>query len=147
LSLLYVDGKPQIEQFFKYTLPDVGVPVLGYIDMVDAQYVPCDIKVSGWNAAVASDYAGSGQALVYLHALRLQGNSTSYFRHIALSGKPSANVFTQQRFDYEIAWMLDMIRRVWLGIKAGAFPPNYTNKWCSANNCEYWDMCRGKKVW
>jgi hypothetical protein len=141
-----------IEARVKLCVPSVPVPIVGYIDCITADGVPCDFKTAGraWSADQA---AGEMQPLFYLAALnqvgfyRKPGRPVGAFRHYVLvknAKSPRCDVFDTQRTMGEVLWLFGLVRDVWRGIEAGVFPPNPETWKCSAKWCEFWDRCRGK---
>jgi len=147
LSVIVDDQGLYIERFVELRVPDVPVPIIGYIDMISEDGTPVDFKTSSraWN----SDKAQSEiQPLFYLAALTQSSNISHdfRFRHIIFTKtkNPQAQVIESQRSLSECFWLLTMIRDVWQAIDAGHYPPNPTGWKCSERSCEYWHLCRGK---
>lgn len=140
---LTATGAPMIEHFFKFDIPGLDVPFLGYIDLVHDDGVIGDLKTSRtcWTPL---DARMSLQAPLYMAGLRSTGREVgSFFRH---------HVFAKDRAGYElweteiteerIAWACEQVRAVWMGVKHGVFPPSTSMAWwCSPSWCAYWDVC------
>ena len=145
--LVGADGRVHIEDFVKMTVPDVPVPVIGYVDIIASDGVPGDFKTASrtWAEGAAQDEL---QPLFYLAALEqggYRGNPDLLFRHYVFTktDPATAQVIESQRVSGEIAFALDMVREVWKGIAEGVFAPNPTTWKCSSKYCEYWGICRG----
>jgi hypothetical protein len=148
LQPLIEAGEPVIERKVELRVPGVPLPIIGYIDMVQSDHVPCDFKTAA-RAWTLDKLDGELQPLFYLAALS-QGNykpCTSYrFRHYVFVKTKTPQVQTLESLHSaaELLWLLDLIRSVWVAIQAGAFPCNTSSWKCSAKWCEYWSLCRGR---
>ena len=146
-GLIFGDGVPQVEHRVELQVPDVPIPIIGYIDMIDRDGIPHDLKTSAcsWNGDKAQ---GEIQPLFYLAAL-LQAGDVRHgfrFRHVVFvkTKTPQAQVIESQHSIGAVFWLIGLIREVWRAIEAGHFPGNPTSWKCSPDYCEYWGMCRGK---
>lgn len=136
-----------IERKIELRVPEVPIPIIGYIDLIDTDGIPHDIKTSSksWGADKAKSET---QPLFYLAALIQAGVLTHQlrFRHVVFvkTKTPQVQVI-ESKFTYvDVFWLLGLIAEVWKAIESRAFPPN-PNTWkCSETWCEYWRMCRGK---
>ena len=142
------DSGPVIERRVTLQVPGVPIPVIGYIDIITDDGVPGDFKTSArrWSDARGSDEM---QPVFYLAALNqaaYAGNPERRFRHYVFTKtkKPELQIIETTRTAGELLWLLDMIRSVWEGIAAGAFPMNPSTWKCSPQYCEYWSRCRGR---
>ena len=148
------DAGPIIEKYITLTVPGVPVPIIGYIDMIESDGIPCDFKTSSksWN----QDQANSEmQPTFYLAALNQAGYLPQFvapdyskvfaFRHYVFvkTKKPRVQIWESTRTVADLFWLFGLIRDVWSGIEAGVFPPNPTGWKCSPKYCEYWGICRG----
>jgi len=134
-----------VERFVELWVPGVPIPIVGYIDFITADGVPCDFKTASrkWAAGKAAEEM---QPLFYLAALNQAGSSVMHFRHYIFTKTkaPALQVFDTHRTIAEIVWLFEMIREVWQAIEAQVFMPNPGTWKCSEKWCEYWPMCRGK---
>lgn len=136
-----------VEKFVELRVPGVPLPIIGYVDLIAGNGIPCDFKTSSrkW----ASDKAASEmQPLFYLAALNQIGHDCDMrFRHYVFTKtkSPALQVFDTQRTMTEVIWLFEMIREVWQAIEAQSFAPNPTTWKCSEKWCEYWPICRGKQ--
>jgi hypothetical protein len=143
-----IDGKPTIEKRITLQVPGVEVPVIGYIDLITSDGVPCDFKTASraWYAKKAHEEM---QPDFYLAALTQSGEAPADFRFryyvFTKTKKPKAQIIETKRTPAQLFWMLGMVQEVWQGIQVGVFPPTGPGSWkCSAKYCEFWNICRGK---
>lgn len=143
------DGTPMIERRVELRVPGVPVPIIGYIDMIDANGVPGDFKTAAksWSQDKAEDEL---QPLFYLAALNQAGHHVPRwaFRHyvVTKTKTPKATVYEHSHDANQVFWLFEMIRRVWAAIEAEQFPLNPTGWKCSPRYCEYYGDCRGRKL-
>jgi hypothetical protein len=130
------------EEYFELMLGDV--PVLGYIDVIDAQRV-LDYKVVG-RAKSEADAQQDLQLLLYgkvkkkkrvgfVSLVKTASNPDKKIQHVETK-------VTEQEMD----WAGEVIQSAAVGIRAGVFPKTEPgNWWCSEKFCGFWHLCRGKK--
>jgi len=142
-----LDAPDAIERRVELHVPGVPIPIIGYIDLIEQDGVPCDFKTSSksWSQGQA---AGEMQPCFYLVALNQSGytlNPGRGFRHYVFvkTQTPQVQVWETSRTVDELFWLFGLIRDVWQAIDAGCFPPNPGTWKCSPKWCEYWDICRG----
>jgi hypothetical protein len=147
LKPLVIEEQPQIEKYVTLTVPGVPVPLVGYIDMIESDGVPCDFKTSArsWSQSQAENEM---QPVFYLAALNQaghDGNSDLAFRHyVFVKNKvPKIQIWETARTVQDLFWLFGLISDVWKGIDRGVFPPNPGTWKCSPKYCEYWGICRG----
>lgn len=145
-----LDEPNSVERFVELNIPNVPIPVIGYIDMIEADGIPCDFKTSksSWNQDKAMNEM---QPVFYLAALNQAGyarNPELRFRHYVFvkTKKPQAQVWETQRQPGELFWLFGVIQDVYRGIEREVFPPNPGAWKCSAKWCEYWSICRGRSL-
>lgn len=147
LDPLVLDQKSQIERYVELRVPGVPIPIVGYIDMIEEDWVPCDFKTSArsWGSNKAGDEL---QPLFYLAALNQAGFTHTWkFRHYVFvkTKTPKVQIWETQRSLNEVFWLFGLIEEVWASIKAGIFAPTGVGSFkCSPKYCEYWEHCRGK---
>ena len=147
--LLDATGAPRIEEFISLQVPGVPIPIIGYVDLITDDGIPCDIKTA--TRAWSKDRPGQEtQPTFYLAALNQAGydlNPDMRFRYYVFtkSKTPKVQVLETRRAPGDLVWLLGMVRDVWSAIKAGEFPPNPTTWKCDPRYCDYWDICRGGK--
>jgi len=143
--VLYDDGGPFIERRFEFMLPDVEVPIVGYIDLVAENGIPLDFKVT--SRAWSEDKARKElQPLFYLYALREMGREVRTFTHfVVVRGRNIGIQIINSEFDPgEFEYMIQTVQNVWSGIKAGIYQMAPADHWkCTPKWCEFWDQCRG----
>jgi hypothetical protein len=148
LRPLEVDGKPAIEEFVELRVPGVPIPIIGYVDLITDDHVPCDFKTSA--RAWSDDKAAKEiQPLFYLAALNQQRgwplSDPGCFRHIVFvkhQRLPKMQIIRTERTVSEVLWVMEMIRLVWEGISKEVYSPNPGTWRCSEKWCEYWGLCQ-----
>lgn len=145
-----LDGAPLIETRFEMHVPEVPVPVIGFIDIIEADGVPCDLKTA--NKPWRKDRADSAlQATIYLAALEELGydlNPERRFRYRVFTkqAKPQAQTLETSRDDADLAGMRRQVVEVWRGIEAGSFWEN-TRTWkCNPKWCDAWTVCEAGRI-
>jgi hypothetical protein len=141
------DGEgPLVERKVRLNVPSVPIEVIGYIDVIDVNGVPCDLKTSNkpWTPERAQT---EQQPLFYLAGLNQAGIATPgfRFRHIVITKvkAPEVQMLEHQHTPAELFQLFKTIETVWHGIEAGAFPPNPDSWRCSPRFCEFWALCQG----
>jgi len=135
-----------IEEKVTLRVPGLPIPVIGYIDLIAQDGVPCDLKTASrkWSADKAREET---QPLFYIAALNQAGLPVNWkFRHYVFvkGSKPTVQVFETTRNAAETFQLFQQILDVYQAIKAQAFPCNTSTWKCSPKYCEYWPLCRGK---
>lgn len=140
------DG-PMIERKVTLEVPEVDVPIIGYIDIITDDGTPADFKTSArsWTADKARS---EKQPVFYLAAMGQMGIPVNWhFRHYVMvkNKVPKFQTFDTERTPAEIARLFTEIQTVWNAIKAEQFLPAAPGSWkCSEKCCEYWRICQGK---
>jgi hypothetical protein len=142
---MLVDGRPVIEKKIELRVPGVPVPVVGYIDVICTDGVPCDFKTSNKPWTVPRAIA-EVQPAIYLAALRQErwpGNEELRFRHLVLvkRKKPVLQLLETRRLPEDLFAAMKGIRAAWGGIERGEFPPNVFSEGCRPGRCGYWERC------
>jgi len=141
------NGTPVVERKVSLSVPGVPIPIIGFVDMIAADGVPCDFKTSAraWDNGRA---AGELQPLIYLAALNQEGITAHnwLFRHFVFTKtkKPQVQVIEHSHRPVEAFWLFDTIKNVWQAIQAGVFTENPGSWRCSAQYCDYFSRCRGR---
>ena len=140
-------GQPVIEKRIELSVPGVPIPVIGFIDLITADGIPCDIKTASrsWTQDQADREL---QPLFYLAALNQAGyklNAELKFRHIVVvkAKTPQVQVIESRRKPADLLLLCQLIAEVWQAISRGIFPPNPSSWKCSERYCEYYSYCRG----
>lgn len=148
LRPMITDEGPQIEKYIELHAPGVPVPVIGYIDMIGVDGIPCDFKTANrsWSSSKAQLEL---QPVFYLTALNQMGyqlNPDLKFRHYVFvkSNPVKIEIWETTRTVKDMFWLLDTIKEVWRAIEAGVYPPTKPDNWlCSPRYCPYWATCKG----
>lgn len=137
--------KPLIEKFVKLSVPNVPIPIIGYIDIVLEDGTPADFKTSSkkWTDDQAQN---SLQSLFYLAALQQENFPVNWnFKHLVFvkTQKPQFQELEHKHNPAELFFLFDIIESVWRAIEAKVFIPQ-TDGWkCSPLYCDYWSICKG----
>lgn len=147
LTVRNAETGPLIEQKISLNVPGVPVPVIGFIDFISADGVPCDLKTSAY-AWTADKAANSLQGLFYLAALNQAGQNFHgwRFRHVVFvkTKEPRVQVIENLHTPRELFFLFRVVREVWNGIEREVFPLN-PNSWkCGPVYCDFWGQCRGR---
>lgn len=150
LTPMRLGGEPLIEARFEMWVPGVAVPVIGFIDIIESDGVPGDLKTASraWPETRAHSAL---QATIYIAALEAMGYDLNpgrrfCYRIFTKSAVPQVQVLETARTGDDIAWMQRQVAEVWDAIEAGWFGAN-TNTWkCSPRWCEYWPVCEGGRI-
>lgn len=136
-----------VERKVELSVPGVPVPVIGFIDFIAADGVPCDLKTSktSWSADKAAD---SLQGLFYLAALNQAGHAWHNwrFRHVVFvkTKEPKVQVIETLHKPSELFFLFRVVRSVWQGIESGSYPFNPSSWKCGPSYCDFWGQCRGR---
>lgn len=138
-----------LEYEIELHVPGLPVPVTGFIDMIDTAGLAYDFKTAGkkWTQAQADS---SLQPTVYLAALQQSGlvSCPAPFRYMIFTKtkSPDVQVIDTVRTAADVLAFYELAREVWRAIEAGVYVPNGIGSWkCSANYCEFWQLCEGGK--
>jgi len=145
VPMVLEDQKPLVEKYFSFVIPQVGVPFVGYVDVVQQNGIVADFKTAGkrWPAGKAEKQL---QAQFYLAGLQAIGvpiqKRTFQFFIFTKTKAPQAVTYTLTHTEQSIQFALDVVKDVWRGIKGGAFPIcDSSNFLCNERFCEYWEHC------
>lgn len=151
ISIMYDNEGPIVERKVEITIPNVPVPIIGYIDLIMKDGVPGDFKTSKrkWNYERAK---AEMQPLFYLVAMQQLGILSVAdewkFRHIVVvkNKTPYMEIIEHTRKPQEIDFLYSYVQNVWDGIACGAFPENPNSWLCNPKFCDFWQICRGRYV-
>lgn len=134
----------RMEERVTLTVPGLDVPVIGYIDMVSADGVPCDFKTAAriWEAGKADTEL---QPTFYLAALNQAGWAVFNFRYYVFTKAktPKVQVIQTTRTASDMFWLLSALAETWQAIQAGVYPPTGVGSWkCTPEYCDYWKQCK-----
>ncbi len=136
-----------VERKVTLNVPGVPVPVIGYIDFIAADGVPCDLKTASraWSSDKATD---SLQGLFYLAALNQAGlNFHGWrFRHVVFvkTKEPKVQVMENLHKPSELFFLFRVVSEVWKGIEREVFPLNPGSWKCGPQYCDFYGNCRGR---
>jgi putative RecB family exonuclease len=139
------DSGAMLERKVTLSVPNVPVPVIGYIDIILEDGTPADFKTAArrWTDDQAQK---SLQSLFYLAAMHQAGEAINWkFEHIVFvkTKEPQFQRIEHYHKPTELFFLFDIIESVWRGIEAGVFIP-VTDGWkCSPQFCDFWDVCKG----
>lgn len=138
-----------IEKRVEFQVPGVSVPVVGYIDLIEKDGVPVDIKTAGRKWSRGKEHSQM-QADFYLLGLNYEGydlNPDLRFRFVVFTKtkNPTAQVLETSRTWEQLLWTMTLIKETWEAIQSGSFPCNPTSWKCSEKWCSYWSLCRGNE--
>jgi hypothetical protein len=134
----------RVEERVTLTLPNVPVPIIGYVDLVTSDGVPCDIKTAA--RSWAPDKADNElQPTFYLAALNQQGHQVDRFRYYVFTKTktPKVQVIETRRTASDMFWLIEALGETYRAIEAGIFPPTGAGSWkCCPDYCEYFGLCK-----
>lgn len=141
------EAGPMVERKVTLQVPGVPVPIIGFIDFIASDGVPCDLKTA--NKAWYLDQAeNSMQGLFYLAAMNQAGmnfHGWKFRHHVFVKTKePKAQMFEVTHKPSQIMFLFKVIREVWESIEHSSFPPNPSSWKCSSKWCDHWSNCRGR---
>lgn len=126
-------------------IPGVSVPIVGFIDMIQNDGIPIDIKTSSkkWSQEQADT---SLQPTFYLAALeQLQMvKLPAKFKYIVFTKtkNPAVQVLETTRTHEDVFALYGLIGEVWQAIQKEVFTPTDPgNWWCHHKYCGFWDVC------
>ena len=139
-----------IEKRIEFQVPGVSVPVIGYIDMIEDDGVPVDLKTASRKWGKDKEH-GEMQVDFYLLGLNYEGydlNPNLQFRYYIFikTKSPTCQILDTVRTWGDLLFTMKLIKEVWEAIQAKTFPCNPTSWKCSEKWCEYWPLCRGKEL-
>lgn len=141
------EAGPMVERKVTLNVPGVPIPVIGYIDFISREGIPCDLKTASraWTEAKASD---SLQGLFYLAALNQAGQNFHgwRFRHVVFTKtkEPKVQILENRHTPAELFFLFRVVREVWRGIEREVFPLNPGSWKCGPVYCDFWGNCRGR---
>ena len=139
------DGQPIIERKVELQVPDVDVPVIGYIDIILSDGTPADFKTAtrSWTQEKAQTEL---QPVFYLGAMNQCGMEMNWrFKHIVMvrNKSPKFQMFEHEHKPIEVFRLFEQIQTVWKSINQGVFLPAAPGCWkCSPKACDFWDICQ-----
>jgi predicted RecB family nuclease len=126
-------------------IPGVSVPIVGFIDMIQNDGVPIDIKTASkrWSQDKADN---SLQATFYIATLEQLGMiklpATFKFMVFTKTKNPAVQVLETTRTHQDVFALYSRVNEVWKAIQREVFTPtDPDNWWCSHKYCSFWDVC------
>ncbi len=120
LGTIKVETESQIEREFEFRVPEVRPPVMGFIDIVDNDGIPYDIKTSKWQWTEEKAMEEM-QPDFYLTALEAAGTPSpdAKFTYIIImkTEEPFAYLIETTRPNYKER-TYEMVQKMWEGVKA-----------------------------
>jgi hypothetical protein len=137
-----------IECKVELRVPNVPIPVIGYVDIILEDGTPADFKTSArsWTQDQATN---SLQTLFYISALNQAGLEVNWkFKHFVFvkTKTPQVQVLEHSHTPGELFFLFETIKRVWEGISKESYPLNPTTWRCSEKYCDFFANCRGRYV-
>ena len=139
------DEGPMIERKVTLEVPEVEVPVIGYIDIILSDGTPADFKTSAksWTQSKAESEM---QPVFYLAAMGQCGIPVNWkFKHLVIVKNkiPKFQILEHEHKPEELFKLFRQIQEVWKTMNAGVFLPAAPGCWkCKPGYCEYWDLCQ-----
>ena len=145
--------EPALQVKVALTVPGVSVPVLGWVDAIVRGANPSDLVVVDFKTARRRWPKGKErkelQARVYLAALWQAGHSfasLSFEYGVMVPGMTPEGCAVHRLHpllsERDLLLTLEMLRRSWKQVQAGAFPPN-SNSFRCGPNCPEFSRCFG----
>jgi CRISPR/Cas system-associated exonuclease Cas4 (RecB family) len=142
LNSVVVSGSAMIERQVEFTVPGVPISVVGYIDAIDVNGVPYDIKTS-WNNWSRSRANAEVQPDFYLTALDQLGETQhagkfTYVIVIKNTSAPAVYTIDSPRVGYTERTNL-LVKTMWDEYNSGGIRLGLKNNKCS--NCDMFKQC------
>lgn len=140
------DNGPMIERKVTLEVPEVDVPIIGYVDIILSNGTPADFKTSAkaWTQERAE---AEMQPVFYLAAMGQCGMPVNWdFCHLVMvkTKKPKFQMLKHHHRPDELFKLFRQIQDVWQSMNSGIFMPAAPGSWkCSPKWCDYWAICQG----
>lgn len=120
------------EVLVEFSVPDVPYPIIGYIDAIQTNGIPLDIKTSAWDWD-DDRAANETQPMFYLRALNTKNNLFDHLVFVKSSLIPRAYIIRTEYPDFAKK-VDDLVIEAWNGMKvwinSEKSPPLCTNEKC-----------------
>ena len=117
-----------------------GIPLIGYIDLIDWEDVVIDHKMKSRkfsNDELTKDLQSA------FYGLMLGRETLNFQYHTALTTKkPDIKIVPLKKSKGDMDWVGEVIVSSWKQIQAGHFAPCSSGWWCGQKQCAYWGRCR-----
>ena len=140
------DNGPMIERKVSLEVPEVDVPIIGYIDIILDNGTPADFKTAtrSWTMEKAQNEL---QPVFYLGAMGQMGIQVNWkFQHLVMvkNKTPKFQMLEHEHQPIEVFRLCENIQKVWKSMNDGTFLPAAPGSWkCSPKMCENWTICQG----
>ena len=140
------ENGPMIERKVTLEVPEVDVPIIGYIDIILDDGTPADFKTAtrSWTLEKAQSEL---QPVFYLGAMGQMGMPVNWkFQHLVMikNKVPKFQMFEHEHKAIEVFRLCENVQKVWKSMNEGTFLPDAPGSWkCSPKVCEYWNICQG----
>lgn len=140
------DDGPMIERKVTLEVPEVDVPIIGYIDIILDDGTPADFKTAtrSWTLEKAQSEL---QPVFYLGAMGQMGIPINWrFQHLVMvkNKTPKFQTFEHEHQPIEVFRLCANIQKVWKSMNDGTFLPAAPGSWrCNPKVCEFWTICQG----
>jgi len=147
LKTIKVKAESQIEHEFEFRVPEVRPPVIGFIDILDNDGIPYDIKTSRWDWTHEKAMEET-QPDFYLTALEHEGTPSpgNKFTYIIIKkyDPPSSYLIETERPNYKEK-TYDLVSDMWKGVKSKLWELDCTRDACA--RCELAKECGKLNTW
>lgn len=139
------DDGPMIERKVTLEVPEVDVPIIGYIDIILHDGTPADFKTAArsWTQEKAE---AELQPIFYMAAMGQMGIPVNWkFQHLVMvkNKQPKFQIFEHAHKPAELFRLFENIQKVWKTMNSGTFLPAAPGSWkCNPKTCEYWNICQ-----
>lgn len=134
-----------LEMKTELRIPGVPVPIIGFIDMIQNDGIPIDIKTASrkWSQEQAHTDL---QATFYIAALEqlqmIKLPAKFKFMVFTKTKNPDVQILETTRTHQDIFALYGLVNEVWQAISREVFPPTDPgNWWCSHKYCGFWNVC------
>lgn len=152
-GLPFHDYIPMVDYKIEFSIPNVPVPIIGYIDMIADDRVPVDFKTAKhkWTQEQADS---SLQPTFYLAGLHAQdfikaSDFPAKFRYIIFlkTKKPDVQIIETTRTDEDVINLFGLVEGCWQQMQSENHLPTGIGSWkCSSNYCDFWNICQGGRI-
>lgn len=143
-TLPQIEGSTAMPLYVEYEfptieLPSTGIPLMGYIDLVDANGVVWDYKVSGKKKSQL-ELDQSTQLSVYLYAIHEDGGDAGIL-HIDKK-KGGISVLPTRHSRDKVLSTIEGIDGTVAMMQTGVYAPNPEGWHCTPGFCSFYNICR-----
>jgi len=148
---LIVEDNPAVQLKVELEIPNYPVTFLGYMDCVDNEVRPVDLKTTGRQYIPPTEAEDSMQLIFYDFLLRgigmtPPGSELQFIWKKAKWNEPrDERRIARARTDTDLNWLLQRIDIALEQLEKEIYPPaiHFSNPWwCSEKFCGYWNDCK-----